>query len=256
MISKLFFAAMCICVTLLLASCYAGNSKSSSCNQKFKTYKVRRLSEAMAIDGRWDKVQWQKVEALDVKLFMGEKPGFIAKVQAKLLYDDENIYVIFRVEDKYVRARATEYHGAVWEDSCVEFFFTPGNDISKGYFNLEVTAIGTILFSHQILRDQNTRQLKASDLDQIEVAHSLPREVIDPERVGPLVWTVEYRLPIDVVSKYSSILRPGAGVKWRANFYKCADKTSYPHYLTWSLVDIENPDFHRPDFFGALEFCD
>jgi len=48
--------------------------------------------------------------------------------------------------------------------------------------------------------------------------------------------------------------RPGPGVIWRANLYKCADLCSHPHWLTWSFVDRSQPDFHRKEFFGTLRF--
>ena len=40
----------------------------------------------------------------------------------------------------------------------------------------------------------------------------------------------------------------------KANFYKCGDELQTPHFLSWNPIKIENPDFHRPDFFGTLEF--
>jgi len=40
----------------------------------------------------------------------------------------------------------------------------------------------------------------------------------------------------------------------RANFYKCGDELQTPHFLSWNPVRTERPDFHRPDFFGVLEF--
>ena len=112
--------------------------------EQSQIYKVHKLTEPMDIDANWDKPQLQKPQPLDIKLFMGDKPEHLPKTKAKLLYDDHNIYVIFRVNDRYVRALATEYHGSVWQDSCVEFFFTPGLDISDGYFNIETNCIGTI----------------------------------------------------------------------------------------------------------------
>jgi hypothetical protein len=39
-----------------------------------------------------------------------------------------------------------------------------------------------------------------------------------------------------------------------ANFYKCADQTSHPHWLTWASVDYPQPKFHLPEFFGRLVF--
>ncbi|WP_350005689.1 carbohydrate-binding family 9-like protein, partial [Phocaeicola dorei] len=44
------------------------------------------------------------------------------------------------------------------------------------------------------------------------------------------------------------------GMVVRANFYKCGDELQKPHFLSWSPIKIEKPDFHRPDFFGLLEF--
>ena len=54
---------------------------------------------------------------------MGTIPEFRPAVKAKMTYDDENLYVIFRVQDRYVRCITKDFNGPVWEDSCVEFFF-------------------------------------------------------------------------------------------------------------------------------------
>ena len=32
-------------------------------------------------------------------------------------------------------------------------------------------------------------------------------------------------------------------------------ETNHPHYAVWSPVEVENPDFHLPDFFGTIEFA-
>lgn len=45
-----------------------------------------------------------------------------------------------------------------------------------------------------------------------------------------------------------------SGLEAKANFYKCGDNTSKPHYLSWNPIGTESPDFHRPDFFGNLIF--
>jgi len=75
-------------------------------SEMYKTYKVHKLTKPMAIDANFKKSQWKKAKTIDITLFMGEKPEHQPKTQAKLLYDDENIYVCFRVEDNYVRAVA------------------------------------------------------------------------------------------------------------------------------------------------------
>ena len=95
-------------------------------------YQVNRLEGSMNLDADWDKAVWQGVDSLELTHYMGDKPEHFPRVQAKLLYDDESIYVIFRVDDQYVRAVAEQNQDPVCRDSCVEFFFAPGVDLEAG----------------------------------------------------------------------------------------------------------------------------
>ena len=106
---------------------------------------------------------------------------------------------------------------------------------------------------HQLARGRNSKLLTDAELDQIQIAGSLPR-LIKEEIRQPTTWTLEYKLRISILAKYTNVTTPALGVKWKANFYKCADQTSHSHWLTWSVVDVPNPDFHRPGFFRTLIF--
>jgi hypothetical protein len=172
---------------------------------------------------------------------------------ARLCWDDRCLHVIFRVEDRYVRALAERYQDPVCNDSCVEFFFTPGTDLRSGYFNIEMNCGGTVLFRHQHGRGVEQREVSEEDARRLEPAHSLPSRV-DPELPGPVTWLVSYRVPFEVLARYATVERPRPGVSWRANLYKCGDATSHPHWLSWSPVDVPAPDFHRSEFFGTLRF--
>lgn len=217
-------------------------------------YNVKRVTTPIPIDANWDKPAWQNVAPLELTYYMGDKPEHMPTTQARVAYDDEAIYVIFRVEDRYVRAVATKHQDPVCRDSCVEFFFTPGPDVSKGYFNLEMNCGGIMLMHFQIVPREREASMTPEDFEQIEVAHSMPRQV-EPEITAPTVWTVEYRLPLAILAPYfPDLVRPAPGVTWRANFYKCGDETSKPHWLTWSYVDRPQPDFHVPESFGTLRF--
>lgn len=217
------------------------------------TCQVSKLAKPPKIDANWDKSPWKETEPIMIARHMGEKPEHFPRTQAKIAYDNEALYVIFRVEDRYVRAVTAEPQGPVCTDSCVEFFFTPGADVSGGYFNLEMNCGGTMLLYHQKARGQDAVAISKADLGRITVAHSLPK-IVEPEITTPVTWTVEYRLPLELLKKYGPVTRPAAGVVWRVNFYKCGDKTSHPHWLTWSPVGVPKPDFHRPEFFGVLKF--
>ena len=69
-----------------------------------------------------------------------------------------------------------------------------------------------------------------------------------------MTWTVAYALPVSLLRDYGPVLTPSPGAAWRGNFYKCADNTSHPHWLTWSPIDHPRPNFHLPHTFGRLVF--
>ena len=215
--------------------------------------RVRRIEYRADAGDDWFGSNWSDIQSLTVGRYMGEKPAHIPRTQVKIAYDISCLYLTFRVEDRYVRSVATTHQSGVCSDSCVEFFFTPGNDIDDGYFNLEMNCGGTMLFHFQRSRGVDRRIISEAELSRLRATHSMPR-IVDPEIDEPVTWTVSYCIPIDILERYRSVVKPKKGVVWRANFYKCADKTSHPHWLTWSKVDLPRPDFHQPKFFGLLKF--
>ena len=220
-----------------------------------KIYRVQKASGAVNLDGKWDVGAWQGIEAVLINKWMGDEPAHKPIVQVKAVYDELAIYINFRVEDKYVRAVAKGYQSNVWEDSCVEFFFTPADDISLGYFNVETNCVGAMLFQHQRVRGVNVVKIADEDCDKVTIYHSLG-EIVEPEIQTNTTWSLQYRLPLEVIEKYApAFIKPAPGVKWNANFYKCGDETSHPHWLTWNTIDQPKPNFHVPEFFGILEFA-
>ena len=65
-------------------------------------------------------------------------------------------------------------------------------------------------------------------------------------------WEVALIIPYKVFFKHQIDSLDGKEIK--ANFYKCGDELQTPHFLSWNALEIDQPDFHRPDFFGTLEF--
>jgi hypothetical protein len=214
---------------------------------------VTRLTVSPVGDADWSRAPWCDIPAERLQNYMGERPAHFPVVDVRVAYDETALYVMFRVEDQYVRAVAREDQDSVCVDSCVEFFFTPGPDVSKGYFNLEMNGGGTMLFHYHPDSGKDAIVIPKADCSRIARAHSLPH-IVDPEIPDPVTWTVEYGIPIDLLQEYGDVSIPEPGVSWRANFYKCADHTSHPHWLTWAPVDFPRPNFHLPESFGVLEF--
>src|SRR6266542_1924808 len=233
---------------MIISSSLSGTSVKSN-----STYTVKRLKKAMKIDGNWNKAQWRSVETIKLTNYMGQIPPFRPTVHAKMMYDKDNLYVIFRVNDCFVRSVIEEYNGPVSTDACVEFFFSPDTSLAERYFNLEINAGGTPLMAYHIFHHKEYQKFSVEDLKKIEIAHSLPKKV-NPEIVTPVIWTVEYKLPLSILEKFSYFSHPKPGVIWRANFYKTASEGSNPHYITWSYVNNIKPQFHLQQFFGTLKF--
>ena len=205
------------------------------------------------MDGNPEKPEWNRCEAISIRNRMGDKPGFMPAVWAKMMYDDDNLYVIFSVSDRFVRCITDKINGPVWEDACVELFFAPDTRFPERYMNLEINCGGTALIHYNRIAGRDITECREGDIKMLEIAHTLPG-IIDPEIQEPVSWIVEYRLPLALIRKYSEITRPGPGVEWKANFFKIAENSSNPHYLTWSVVDNEVPNFHLPQFFGTIRF--
>ncbi len=216
-------------------------------------YEVLKLTQSIEIDADWNKIQWQKSKAVALKNYMGSKPKFFPAVQAKMMYDDDYLYVIFHVKDCCVRCTTKEINGPVWEDACAEFFFAPDTGSPDKYFNLEINCGGTPLMHYNKIAGKDIKIIDPNDIKKIEIAHSLP-QIIDPEISENTKWSIEYKIPLRMLEKYSKVSYPKQGVSWRANFYKIAENSSNPHYITWSIVENEIPDFHLPNFFGLLKF--
>jgi hypothetical protein len=221
--------------------------------QNESLYTVKKLNSDLSIDANWHKQEWQNVEVLNILNNMGSYPQFFPGTKVKLLYDEENLYGIFQVKDRFVQCVVEESNGPVYEDSCVEFFFSPDVNNPLFYFNLEINCGGVALMQFATEPRKKYNYILPSDIGQIEIAHSLPKKVF-PEIKEDVVWTIEFKLPLAMLSGYSTISHPKPGVVWKGNFYKTASKTSNPHYITWSFVDRPKPDFHLPEYFGSLVF--
>lgn len=240
-----------LCVTLFLIIYSFRNE--GHINKDEVSYEVVKINETIQVEGGWDRSLWSKVKPLFIDNYMGKLPSFRPIAQAKLQYDDDNIYVIFQVHDRYVQSRVETYNGPVSRDACVEFFFSPDPKFPMKYFNLEINASGIPLLRYNDAESKSTKKVEIDDLRNIEISHSLPRR-IEQTIIDSVTWIIECRIPFKVLQKYGSVPIPKSGDVWRANFYKTASEGLNPHWITWSFIDREVPSFHLPKFFGSLKF--
>jgi hypothetical protein len=213
---------------------------------------TRHIPEMKAL---WDGAAWRQAQPLSVRCFRPEGSNHQPQTQCRLLYNEQYIFGIFRVADQYVRCIHTEFQSDVWKDSCVEFFVQPKK--GGGYFNFEFNCGGALIASYvtdptRVGESLKEYKLLTPDDDrQIRRYASLPA-YIEPEISAPLVWYLEFLLPFTVLEKYAGSIGAAAGQIWRANFYKCGNETSRPHWASWAPLSARN--FHDPSSFGNLAF--
>lgn len=171
-----------------------------------------------------------------------EKP----EVTVEVSNDNERLFLKWHVKGEQLRAVTTADQGPVWEDSCVEFFCQVPGD--KHYFNFETNCIGAMVGSRRLSRDEDVQPLPSEEMALIERKCSFPREAFE-EKDGLFEWTVELAIPLKLIFREKKIAFPQ---KLKANFYKCADKTKKPHFLSWQPIDLPKPNFHCPEFFKEI----
>ncbi len=219
-------------------------------------YRVRFAGIKPGMKGLWDDPAWMHADDLELTYFRPEGTTHRPKTTAKLLYNLDGIFGIFRVEDRYVRCVHTHYGEPVYKDSCVEFFVRPAAD--RGYFNFEFNCGGALLCSY-ITNPERTAdgfrefvQIPEEYGRQVAAAHSMPM-VVEPEISDDVIWTLEFFIPFVLLEKYAGPLGDVQGQIWKANFYKCGDETSHPHWASWQQVPKLN--FHMPECFGSIVFA-
>jgi len=183
--------------------------------------------------GSIDSVNWPEICA-----YCPETSFWIARSETYLA-------IRFEVCGLDLRATALSDNGRSWEDSCCEFFISPDG---KGYYNVETTCIGSVLMAYGQGRD-GRNVLFAEEVAKVIRRSSLEHKKYELEG-GPYAWSLDILIPF-VILGLSAYALP-ASVS--ANFYKCANLTTHKHFVSWNPINTEKPDFHRPEFFGTLEF--
>lgn len=223
-----------------------------SCNQtknKMKELEVLKIDVASVkpenLSSVLDetKVQYQSLDVLNWEEF-----SYRPEVKFRIAYSDEGIYLNYKVKEKSVRAKYGTDNGKVWTDACVEFFVIPGGD--SIYYNFEFNCIGTMLLAAGSGRD--ARESATPDImEKVERWSSLGNEPFD-ERIGETEWELSLIIPYSAFFKHRIASPEGKTI--RANFYKCGDELTTPHFVSWNPIGTEKPDFHRPEYFGVLKF--
>lgn len=194
----------------------------------------------------------EKLDELNIRIPAGEVNWenfpYRPDVAFSMGYTESELLLKYYITENYFKAEKTKTNQEVYEDSCVEFFVSPGDD--RIYYNLEFNGIGTCLMGAGTGRNDRIK-INPEIITSIRRKTSAGKEPVR-EKEGIFSWTITVTIPFKAFI-YHKISDP-EGRTFRANFFKCGDKLKIPHYLTWNPVGTIKPDFHRPEYFGLLKF--
>jgi len=214
-------------------------------------YIVKRAAAPVDLSAPWDGKCWKNIPEMRLgwELVFPQSADFYPDARAKIQYDEQYLYVLYQVKDRYVRGNFKNDQGMVCLDSCMELFIQP--DLKGPYYNFECNCIGTLLL-YEIIRQEGRLKMAPMPLEELQKVKrfsTLPRSLTG-ETEGPLTWRLGLQIPLSLFVQRTGVPQALSGQVWYGNVYKCADWTSKPCWLMWK----KNDGFHNPEGFGAFIF--
>lgn len=176
-----------------------------------------------------------------------EEYPYKPEVTVRIAHNGEELFLQYDVREKYTLAKVTEDNGAVWTDSCCEFFISFDD---SGYYNLEMTCIGKALLGFRKTKEDATHGNSAV-MNSIRRLSTLGTEPFE-EKEGDNLWQLTAAIPASAFFRHD--FKSLDGVKATVNAYKCGDNLSVPHFVSLFPIDFPKPNFHLPAFFREVSF--
>lgn len=201
-----------------------------------KEYIVKKVSSPLTLeDARWEKLEYVELSEKWENLFPTDY-----NTKARLAYSEDGLFLRMETEEWPIVVNTFEENDEVCLDSCMEFFLTP-NTKDESYINIEANAHAVPLCGIGAQREGRN-----------EIVCSKEGVVVKTMFQFKCGWILFEYIPFDFLKKHFTAIDK----EMRANFYKCGDETGVEHYCVWNKVGTEEPDYHRPEYFGKLVLSD
>ncbi len=230
--------------------------------QQHSNYDLHRAASAIVIDGKLDEEAWKKAPSVGDFHFLPPVPADRQQTVAKMVWDDENLYVGYYCIDKSISAYVTERHGPVSRDDCVEIFLSPNPATVRNYYTFEINAIGTMLNRCKTDWWTGPPTWEPEGVRYRATWQGHPKKVPSPDDDH---WILELAIPFRNLAKDAVHTPPRDGDRWRLNLNRLEGlpNTQPPQrgqrrgLSLWSPLppDVRR-SFHSPDWFGWVRFVE
>lgn len=208
----------------------------------------------IVVDGRADEADWQTAPAIDFVFPWDD----VTKVSpqstvARMLWDQDNLYLLYECVDPYLDAKVAQHDGPVWEEDAVELFATPNPESLNAYFGYEMNARGTFL--DYLAHDAGGKRTDKSCFDWqsegVQIKTTLDGTLNDHSD-RDRGWVLEAAIPFENFRHLGGQIPPRDGDLWRLNLNRT--KGYQGQFSMWSDSHAEQASFHHAAYFGKAIF--
>jgi hypothetical protein len=212
------------------------------------TYEVKRAAVPLAIDGKLDEKAWQAAAPMEFIFPWDFQTGAKQKTTAKLLWDDDYLYVGYECEDSDIVAVYTERDDPTYRDDAVEIFINPMPSQNTIYFGLEMNARAVL---YDYLMYNASYAFKRFNLQGVKLVSDI-RGTLNARGNKDSGWSLEVAIPWANFEEFSK--RPVNGSIWTANLNRWDGVEPNRRLSQWSNSLLKTPNPHAPERFGKLIF--
>jgi len=212
-------------------------------------YEVKRAAMPVVIDGKLDDKEWEAASpAVSLQFLWDSQTGAKQKTSARLLWDDQFLYVGYDCEDADITAQFLERDDPTYRDDAVEIFINPRPAQTGLYFGLEMNARAVL---YDYLMYDSRFAMKRFNMQGVKVAVLL-RGTLNVRGDKDEGWSLEVAIPWANFEEFSP--RPASGAVWKANLNRWDGVEPNRRMSIWSDPQQPQPRPHIPARFGELVF--
>ncbi len=249
---------------LLIAALFLATDLSA---QIPKSYTCHRAGAPIQIDGNLNDPAWKHApwthNFLDIEGTNKPKPRF--RTRAKILWDDQYLYIAAELQEPHVWATLTAHDSVIFHDNDFEVFLDPNGD-TLNYYEFEINALNT---SWDLFLDKPYRFGGKADnswnIPDLKTAVAVLGTLNNPADLDR-GWTIEIALPWKAFAEHAGTATPpNPGDTWRVNF----SRVEWKHEITngtyhvipgtkednWVWSPQGTINMHIPEHWGYVRFA-
>jgi hypothetical protein len=215
------------------------------------TYVCPRASGKIKVDGETTESAWKAAQATaSFSQWNGEAAGSITT--ARLLWDDECLYVAFECEDPDIQGSMKQRDGSLWEQNEVVELFADADGDQGCYLEFEVNPLNTVV-DLVIPKAGAPGPIEGKKMWDAKGMQTAVKIIPATTPASRQTWQVEMSIPFACFLDAPNT-PPKPGDEWRINLYRVDAVRDQVEYQAWSPTNTETPSFHVPERFGVLLF--